>query len=80
MLVDIASDLTKVIIEITHTQGLKRDLKKMLELMEQYEVQEGFVYDYKQRIWYRCDLTTKKPEAQNAYCSAINTNLNDFLK
>jgi len=80
MLVDIASDLTKVIIEITHTQGLKKDLQKMQQLMQEYEVPEGFVYDYKRSIWYRCDLNTKNPEEQNAYCSAIHANLNDFLK
>lgn len=32
MLVDLASDLTKVIIEITHTQGVKKDAQKLREL------------------------------------------------
>lgn len=55
MIVEPSSGLTKMIIEVTHTQGVKKDLKKLRELMADYEVPEGFVYDYKRNIWFRCE-------------------------
>jgi Uma2 family endonuclease len=79
MLVDLASDLTKVIIEITHTQGVKKDAQKLRELMQLYDVPEGFIYDYRQNIWYRFDLSSPEGEMGNSYCRAIDENLSSFV-
>ena len=38
MLVNRENDLAEVIIEITHTQGFKKDVQKVRELMEEYSV------------------------------------------
>ena len=62
------------IIEITHTQGVKKDSRKLVELMREYDVAEGFVYDYKQQLWYR--FTQAQPEAVNgSHCEALGQDL-----
>jgi Uma2 family endonuclease len=79
MLVDRETDLTQVIIEITHTQGVKKDGRKLLSLMKDYEVPEGFVYDYKQQIWYR--FTPDQEEAaESSYCEALGRDLATLLR
>jgi hypothetical protein len=79
MLVDVQTDLTKAIIEITHTQGVKKDTQKVLNLMRDYDVPEGFIYDYKLGIWYKLDLKTGETTKNSAFCEAVHANLNDFL-
>ncbi|MFN8352914.1 MAG: hypothetical protein U0Y10_00585 [Spirosomataceae bacterium] len=76
MLVNRETDLAEVIIEITHTQGVKKDTEKVKELMRDYNVKEGFVYDYKLKIW------TKIVDGQalaSSYCDALKYDLNNFL-
>ena len=79
MLVDTSTDLTKAIIEITHTQGVKKDAAKLLGLMRDYEVSEGFVYDYKLGIWHKYTLNTGETSQQTAWCDVIQADLNEFL-
>ena len=79
MLVDTDTDLKKTIIEITHTQGVKKDIQKLLALMNDYDVQEGFVYDYKQGIWYKFDLRKGNVAEKSSFCDAVNADLNDYL-
>ncbi|MBC8111165.1 MAG: hypothetical protein H7Y04_08920 [Verrucomicrobia bacterium] len=47
LLFDHAINKTAVIIEINHPEGLKKDAKNLEELIEEYELAEGFLYDYK---------------------------------
>jgi hypothetical protein len=80
MLVDHQTDLTKAIIEITHTQGVKKDAQKLLELMRDYDVPEGFIYDYKLGVWYRFDLNNHQGEPEkSSYCAALDLYLECFL-
>lgn len=79
MLVDVETDLTKTIIEITHTQGVKKDVQKMLGLMRDYEVAEGFVYDYKLGIWYKFDLAQGAVSENPSYCQSVGADLKDLL-
>jgi molybdopterin-guanine dinucleotide biosynthesis protein len=46
---------TPDIIEITHGDGVKKDLKKVRELIDadDYVIVEGFVYDYKRNEWHK---------------------------
>ena len=76
MLVNRENDLAEVIIEITHTQGFKKDVQKVRELMEEYSVPEGFVYDYKLKIW---QSVSPKNNASQSYCEALGYDLNNFL-
>lgn len=79
MLVDTTTDLTKVIIEITHTQGVKKDLQKLISLMKDYEVEEGFVYDYKLKVWHKYRLSENKLEKENAFSTVLQRDLNLLL-
>ena len=76
MLVNRENDLAEVIIEITHTQGFKKDVQKVRELMEEYSVPEGFVYDYKLKIW---QSVSSKNNASQSYCEALCNDLDNFL-
>ena len=78
MLIEPLSGLTKVIIEITHTQGVKKDLQKLKELMKDYDVPEGFVYDYKRNLWYRCEPGREDCPA-GSYSTAIQHDLSMML-
>jgi hypothetical protein len=79
MLVDSNTDLTKAIIEITHTQGVKKDAQKLWGLMSDYDVPEGFVYDYKLGIWYKYRLQGGGQAEHSSFCEAVNADLGDFL-
>jgi hypothetical protein len=79
LLVDTATDLTKVIIEITHTQGVKKDLQKLMTLMQDYEVEEGFVYDYKLKIWHKYLLQENKLEQENSFSTVLQQDLNALI-
>lgn len=74
MLVDRKTDLTQVIIEVTHTQGVKKDGRKLLSLMKEYEVPEGFIYDYRQGRWYRFTPDQTAP-TESGYCEVLGQDL-----
>lgn len=74
MLIDKASGLTQVIIEIAHTQGVKKDSRKLQELMADYEVPEGFVYDCKQNRWLKFQHLQENP-SDSACCDALGIDL-----
>lgn len=79
MLVDTETDLTQAIIEIAHTQGVKKDTQKLLGLMRDYDVREGFVYDYKLGIWYKFDSKKGAVTDRPSWCEAIDADLDGFL-
>ncbi len=79
MLVDRETDLTQVVIEITHTQGVKKDGRKLLSLMKDYDVPEGFVYDYKQQTWYRF-IPDQAEALESSYCEALGKDLANLLQ
>lgn len=72
---------TPAIIEITHTDGVAKDLRKIQNLIEErdYGIVEGFVYDYRSREWHKYKLgkgiITEKP----SFCEAINLDLATLL-
>ena len=79
MLIDPDTGLSHVIIEITHTQGVKKDIKKLQELMQNYGVGEGFVYNYKQKQWYKCRLDLEGVAENISFCDTINYDLDELL-
>lgn len=79
MLVDPDTELTAVIIEITHTQAVNKDLNKVKQLMQDYQVPEGFVFDYKKKQWHRCALDKDGVERDNSFCEAIGRNLGEMV-
>lgn len=78
LLYDHRHEKTMVLIEITHSSGVKKDTEKVIGLMKDYDVTEGFVYDYKKHIWYCLTKAGEKTE-NNSFCNAVKTDLNTFL-
>lgn len=79
LLADPETELTSVLVEVTHTQGVKKDTQKLKELMTTYEVSEGFVYDYKLNIWYRYELDGPDAGEKSSFCRAVGHSLSEFL-
>jgi hypothetical protein len=78
LLFDHAVNKTVVIIEINHPDGLKKDTRNLKELIEEYELAEGFLYDYKTKRWWKYKKGVEITE-NPSFCEAIQYNLNDFL-
>ncbi len=72
---------TPVIIEITHSTGLKNDLKKLRSLIEEneYGIEEGFVYDYKRNKWHKYKRGVGDIPDNPSFCEAINLDLATLL-
>lgn len=79
MLVNHDTDLTEVIIEITHSQGVLKDVKKPKNLMRIYRVDEGFVYDYKQKRWYKFRLENLETGESSSFCDAVKRDIAPFV-
>ncbi|TAE28577.1 MAG: hypothetical protein EAZ92_08055 [Candidatus Kapaibacterium sp.] len=72
---------TPVIIEITHGDGVKKDLKKVRELIDadDYGIREGFVYDYKRDKWHKYQQGEGDISDKPSFCEAINLDLATLL-
>jgi Uma2 family endonuclease len=79
LLYDHNDERPKIIIEITHTAGAKKDCQKVQNLMKDYEVTEGFVFDYKKKFWYQI-FGDHGPEEGRSYSSILGVDLSGFLK
>ena len=80
MLLDNVLDQIKVIIEVTSTGGVKKDFNKIAELMLDYEIEEGFTYDYKKFLWRKYKNGVGEIFDNPSFCDAIGYDLNDFVK
>jgi Uma2 family endonuclease len=81
ILYDNVLEETPVIIEITHTNGVKNDLKKLRSLMEEteYGIVEGFVYDYKRNQWHKYHRDKGDITDAPSFCEAIQLDLATLL-
>jgi Uma2 family endonuclease len=79
LLFDNKTGLNKVIIEVSTSAGAKRDFDKLVELMRDYGIEEGFVYNYSAGIWRKYRLDTGEVLQNPSFCDTINLDLNDFL-
>lgn len=73
-------ELTEIIIEVNHTVGVKKDFEKLQTLMSDYEVKEGFVYDYKTKNWQKYTLEIGKDETSPSFSDILQIDLKDLLK
>jgi Uma2 family endonuclease len=82
ILYDNAIDQTRVIIEVCHTRGVKDDIQKVIRLIdgELYGIQEGFVYDYKTRHWFRYRLGDGGLTTESSLSEILQLDLNQFLE
>lgn len=80
MMLDNVLDEIKVIIEVTSTTGVKKDFNKIAELMLDYEIEEGFIYDYKKYLWRKYKNGVGEIFDNPSFCDTIGYDLNDFVK
>lgn len=80
MLLDNVLDELKVIIEITSTTGVKKDFNKIASLMLDYDIEEGFTYDYKKCSWRKYKNGVGEITENPSFYDTIGYDLNDFVK
>ena len=74
-------DQTPIIIEVCHTKGLKKDINKVIRLIneDEYGILEGFVYDYKTGQWLRYRKGDADLMTETSFSDVLNLDLNDML-
>lgn len=81
ILYDNEARLTPIIIEICHSEGLRKDLKKVITLLESddYGIREGFVYDYVASLWFRYTKGDGGLTQSTSFSEILQLDLNQFL-
>ena len=69
---------TKVIIEITLFESV--DYQKLAKLVNQYDLDEGFTYNYKTKQWRKYKFQLGEVLESPSFCDSIGYDLNEFLK
>lgn len=82
ILYDHTTEQTLVIIEVCQTRGLKRDLKKVVALIDEdvYGIQEGLVYNYKTGDWFRYRRGDAGLTEKTAHSEVLGLNLGKLLR
>jgi hypothetical protein len=78
LLYDHSHEKPMALIEVTHTTGVKKDSEKVKKLLTDYDVEQGFVYDYKKNVWLKFAKGLTQAES-SSYCDLIERDLNSFL-
>ncbi len=81
LLYDYETEQTRVIIEICQTSGQKRDLTKIIKLIDEalYGILEGFVYKYKTSEWFRYRKGDGGLTENASFSEILQLDLNSFL-
>ncbi len=81
LLFDHHTESTRLIIEICQTSGQKNDIRKVIRLMDDcdYGIQEGFVYNYKTRQWFRYRSGDGGLVEPSSFSILLQRDLNSFL-
>ena len=80
ILTDNVLDKDMVLIEIMGKKAFKSDFLKVQKLVEEYEIEEGFAYNYQQKSWRKYKLNTGEITENPSFCEAIGYDLNEFVK
>jgi hypothetical protein len=80
ILTDNIQDKDILIIEISGSKTFNKDFEKVVELVEDYALEEGFVYDYKKTRWRKYKNGIGEILENPSFCDAIGYDLNDFVK
>nr|WP_228724381.1 hypothetical protein [Spirosoma sp. KUDC1026] len=72
---------TPIIIEVCHTNGLKSDLHKVIQLIDDgfYGIIEGFIYDYRTKQWLRYKKGDAGVTVPSSFSDVLDLDLNSFL-
>ncbi len=73
--------LTPIIIEVCHTNGLRGDLRKVIQLIDDdlYGIREGFVYDYRTGNWLRYRFGDGGLTTTSSFSDILNLDLSRFV-
>ena len=73
--------LTPIIIEVCHTNGLRGDLRKVIQLIDDdlYGIREGFVYDYRTCEWLRYRFGDGGLTTPTSYSAILDLDMTGFL-
>ena len=82
ILVDPVTELIHVVIEVCHSGGLKKDIQKIIDLLDGglYDIQEGFIYNYKTGQWYRYRAATGGVMDESSFSDVLQLDLNTLLQ
>ncbi|HFA47473.1 MAG TPA: Uma2 family endonuclease [Bacteroidetes bacterium] len=80
LLFDNKQKQNKVIIEISGNTGAKRDFEKVKNLVEEYGVPEGFVYNYDLKQWRKYRLEEGEDTDNPSFSDVIGYDLDRLLK
>lgn len=72
---------TPIIIEVCHTNGLKGDLRKVVQLIDEdlYGIREGFIHDYHTGQWLRYRKGDGGLTTESSFSDILQLDLNSFL-
>ncbi|ADB40587.1 hypothetical protein [Spirosoma linguale] len=78
---DNSASQTPIIIEVCHTNGLKGDLRKVIQLIDDgdYGIQEGFIYDYRAGTWVLYRSGGDGLTQSTSFSDILQLDLNQFL-
>ncbi|WP_353483412.1 hypothetical protein [Haliscomenobacter sp.] len=79
LLFDNEKKLNQVIIEISGNTGARRDFEKIKSLMLEYNVPEGFVYNYDTQQWRKYLLEKGEDTQLPSFCKSIGRDLNTLI-
>ncbi len=79
LLFDNQEKQNRVIIEISGNTGARRDFEKIKQLVEEYGVPEGFVYNYDTGQWRKYRLGKGEDKENPTFSDLISTDLNALL-
>jgi hypothetical protein len=81
ILVNPETEQTEIIIEIANKTGFKNDCNKVRKLIEEqnYDIQEGFVYNYQTGDWFKYGLHEGEAVSDKSFSNIIQQDFNAFL-
>ncbi len=80
LLFDNQARLNKVIIEVTGNTGMRRDFEKVKQLVREYEVPEGFVYNYDTGKWLKYSFEQGEVTDRPSWSESIQIDLDSLVK
>ncbi|TAE38019.1 MAG: hypothetical protein EAZ70_00910 [Runella slithyformis] len=80
ILTDNVLDRDVVIVEIMGKKAFKSDWQKVQILVEAYDIDEGFAYNYQDNKWRKYKRGVGEITENPSFCDSIGYDLNDFLK
>lgn len=81
LLYDNEKSESRIIFEICNQEGLKKDLKKVAQLIDEdnYGILEGFVYNYKTKEWHQYRKNKGWIAQEPSVSAVLDIDLNEFL-